>query len=496
MMVATTLIDLLPDLVRKQILAHITPTKEEIQTQIAVIRELTDALVKQADESRYKYSFIEAHGSTGRKQTQLKGASDIDLFVGLNPENYPDALSKKEPERHSAIDVLMNGLVENWFSPAVHNLAVEKMQRAFSQHPFLSLRINGIDVDILGCFDVDATTLSNQGPITAVDRTVHHSRYVSEHLTKKKREDIRILKSFVRASHAYGDICAVGRMGMTGVSLELIVISTPSLDSALQRLQTLDVNPLDPLNRTPEELRRIPTFRDDYLVLIDPTDPSRNVASSFTPRAYRWIQFRASNLRELLISGDNSVIIDEFVEKPIPADGLPAWLEHHGFSYEFNSDGKTHYTILRDKIHRLARRVQTELAFERTGEQRFGENLTEVYFKGDVYALGLLIEKPVITRTYLRKGPPTHLEAAAKEFRSAHQKVIEKNGFLYVEEERDWTSAPAMIEMLLQDNLIEGLYLVSKKGLLSKQVLNVLYRYILQIEPAFKEKITRVKDTK
>jgi tRNA nucleotidyltransferase (CCA-adding enzyme) len=491
-----TLTDLLPDLVRKQILTEITPTKEEIRTQRAVIIELTDALVKQAEPLEYQYSFIEAQGSTGRKQTQLKGTSDIDLFVGLRPECYPDALNKKGTGRHSAIDVLMNELVEKWFSPAVNSLAVEKMQRAFSQHPFLSLRMKGMEVDILGCFDVDADTLSNHGTITAVDRTVHHSRYVSEHLTEKKREDIRILKSFVRASHAYGDICAVGRMGLTGVSLEFIVISTPNLDSALQRLQTLDVNPLDPLNRSTEELRRIPTFRDDYLILIDPTDPSRNVASSFTPRAYRWIQYRANRLRDLLNSEDNEIIINEFIEKPIPEEDLPTWLEHHAFSYEFESEGKTHYTILRDKIHRMARKLQTELTHERTGEPRFGEILTEVYFKDDEYALGLLIEKPVITRTYLRKGPAIHLDAASKEFKSTHHEVTERDGFLYVEEERVWTYAPAMIEMFLQENPIDGLTSVDKKSCISKQVLNVLYRYILPIEPGFSERITRVKDTK
>ncbi len=487
--------DLLPDLVREHVLAQITPTKSEIQIQKTVITQLTQVLVDQADTCEYEYSFIEAQGSTGRKQTQLRGASDIDLFVGLRPEDYPDTLNRQGTVRHDAIDLLMNELVEKWFAPAVESLDVENIQRAFSQHPFLSLKMSGMEIDILGCFDIDAETLSRDGPITAVDRTVHHSRYVSEHLTEKKREDARILKSFVRASHAYGDTCAVGRMGLTGVSLELTVISTPDLDRALQRLQTLDMDPLDPLARTLEELRKNPAFRDDHIFLIDPTDPSRNVASSFTPRAYRWIQYRARRLRELLQSAENEVIVNELIEKPIPEDKLPAWIEPHCFSYEFKSDGETHYTILRDKIHRIARMLQAQLAFERTGEPRFGDILTEVIFKDDLYALGLLIEKPMITRTYLRRGPPIHLDAAVKEFKAVHQNVIEVDGYVSIEEEREWTNAEMMIEPLLQENPIEGLTLVTEKSSLSKQMLNVLYKYVLPIEPIFREKITRVKHT-
>ncbi len=485
--------DLLPDSVRERVLAQITPTKEEVQNQKRVIALLTSALAKQAESCEYTYSFIEAQGSTGRKQTQLRGASDIDLFVGLRPEDYPDALRKPQQDRRQAIDSLMNDLVDEWFAPAIAHLDVEKVQRAFSQHPFLSLRTQGMDVDILGCFDIDADTLARQGPITAVDRTVHHSRYVSEHLTRKKREDARILKSFVRAGHAYGDTCAVGRMGLTGVSLELIVVATPNLDSAFYRLQHLDTEPLDPLKRTVNDIREIPAFRDDYVFVIDPTDLSRNVASSFSPRAYRWIQHRAARFRNFLASSDQEVITAELIEAPIPDKDLPKWLRHHGFAYEFVSDGTTHYTILRDKIHRVAKRLQTEMTNERTGEPRFGEVLTEVYFRNDLYALGLLIKHPIITPTYLRRGPPVHLEIAAAEFRSAHPEAVMADGYVCSEERREWTRANDMIEDFLGKNTIEGLSQVTEQSVLAKQVLNVLYRYVLPIEPQFHKRMTRVK---
>jgi tRNA nucleotidyltransferase (CCA-adding enzyme) len=477
------------------VLKQITPTQTEIRTQKRVIERLTAALIDHLASSRYAYSFIEPQGSTGRKQTQLRGTADIDLFVGLKPEEFQDILQRTIVDRHQAVDGLMNSLVEECFMPATRHLDVDRVQKAFSQHPFLSLMMEGMEVDILGCFDIDSATLAREGPITAVDRTVHHSRFVTEHLTQKKREDTRILKSFVRACHAYGDTCAVGKMGVTGVALELVVVATSGLDKALKRLVELDTSPLDNSNRTLDELKKIPAFRDDHIFLIDPTDPSRNVASSFTPRSYKWVQYRTQRLREALVENKEKAIMNELIESAIPVTNVPKWLETHCYTHEFKATGQTHYTVLRDKIHRMMKKLQNDLLSERTGEPRFGESLAELVFKNDHYAVGLMMEKPRISATYMRKGPPLHLKNASEEFKAAHEDIKVMEEYLYVEEKREWVEARAMIDRFIQDNPIEGLASDRNSSRLSKQILNVLFRYILPIEPEFSEKITRVKDT-
>lgn len=487
--------DLLPDSVREQLILQITPTKDELVIQKRVISQLVSALSKQAETLEYDYSFIEAQGSTGKKQTQLRGAADIDLFIGFRPEDYPEILNRDPSEVHHSLDSFMNELIERWFEPAVAKLSIEKMQKAFSQHPFLSLKIEGIDVDILGCFDIDAETLARTGPITAVDRTVHHSRYVEKHLDEKKRQNIRILKSFVRACHAYGDTCAVGRMGLTGVALELLVIDSPDLNSAIRSLESLDQRPYDPLQRSLEDLRKVPSFRDDHLFIIDPTDPSRNIASSFTLRAYRWVQYRIRRLRELLKENNEEAILDIFLEAPIPEDDLPDWLIPNAFSFEFEATGEVHYTILRDKLYRLARKIATEMESERTGEPRFGEILTEVLFRENNYALGFLCERVRLPAIFIRRGPPIHLTDATREFRMTHEDVIEEDGYLYLREKREWISAQDMVDSLLNQYTIDGLKLVTKQSTLTRQVLNVLYRFILPIETQFAERMTRVKHT-
>ena len=493
--VGIVLPDLLPDSIREQVLAKITPSQEEIEVQARIINQLRKALQEKAESIEYVYSFIEPEGSTGKKQTQLRGAADIDLFVALRPEDYPQIFNEEQRVNNQVISDLMNNLVSDWFEPAVGDLEGTDIQRAFSQHPFLSLKIERIDIDILGCFDIDAQTLAENGPITAVDRTVHHTSYVIDRMTDKKREDVRILKSFVRACHAYGDTCAVGRMGLTGVTLEIIAIVEPDLDSAVKTLRNLETNPIDPLNRRLAVLKKIPAFRDDHIFLIDPTDHSRNMASSFTPRSYSWVQYKIDRLWENLKSGDSKKIIDSLIESPVPSDSLPESLGNHIVVCEFQSDGKVHYTILRDKLHRLMRKIISDMKIERTGESRFGEILAEVYFEDTRYALGMLVENPIISKTFDRKGPPISLKEPAERFRNAHAETFESGGFLYVSEEREWTSLPIMFESLLKNNPIDGLEIQSDETILSNRVLNVLHKFILPLEPEFRELITRVKKT-
>ena len=485
--------NLISEEVRSKVLAKITPTNEELGNQTKVISELKQGLIRQSEAAGFQYSFIEPQGSTGRKQTQLRGVADIDLFVGLNPDDYSEVLELPQQQRHSRINHLMDGLVSDWFKLAIKGLDVSSVQKTYSQHPYLSLNMRGLEVDILGCFDIDPVKLSEDGPYTAVDRTVHHTRFVSENLTEEKRENARILKSFVRGCHAYADRCAVGRMGLTGVSLELLSILSNDIEKAFQALEHLDENPIDPKDRSLIELQQTPSFRNNHIFLIDPTDNNRNIASSFSPRSYRWVKYRINELREVSKKQSAKIVTDMLIEKPIPTKALPNWLEKYVAGHEFKSDGSTHYTILRDKLHRIARRAQTLLQAERTGEPRFGLTLAEVYFENDNYAVGIIVENPKISEHYSRRGPPTDLIEASEEFRKIHSDAQVKDGFSWVTEKRQTTSATALIEKTLLENPIDGLTPI-KKSEVSRKVLNVLYRFILPIELEFLQRITRVKD--
>ncbi|RLI62109.1 MAG: hypothetical protein DRO93_02225 [Candidatus Thorarchaeota archaeon] len=480
---------------RHRILAQIVPEREEISRQQRVVKRLTKALSEVAEEIGQSFVFIEPQGSTGAKQTQLRGASDIDLFVGLSPREFSDILQQSAPQRQAMLSERFDELVDRWFWPAAQRAGGRNIIKAYSQHPYLSLVVEDIDVDVIACFYLSPEELAENGPITAVDRTIHHTRFVLDRINDTLRNDIRILKSFVRASHAYGDDCAVGQMGLTGYSLELITLFGNGIDGAVEMLLHIEDGPIDPFGRPAHVLRRVPTFRDDHVILIDPTDANRNVASSFSPRAVRWTITRLRHLIELRERGEDDAVVDLVLERPIPTDPPPSWLAPHCITRQFVGARRVHYTLFRDKLHRLCRLIARVLRKENTGEKRFGETLWEVYFEQDHYAIGMIVEKPVIEPVYSRRGPPVDIEKAASAFRKKHPTAYEKDGYLWLDTKRRWTRAGDMIDYMIERHSIEGLEMTTEEGDVSRRVLNTLYRYVMRIEDFPLSRRQEYKDT-
>jgi tRNA CCA-adding enzyme len=477
--------ELISEQFTKSILAEITPTDEEIVQQKAAITELTDALKTYGNKEGFKYSRIQAEGSTGRKQTQLRGASDLDIFVVLNP-THNEMVQKEDPKvKTPIVDELMDGLVEDWFKPAMAILDPADLQKTYSQHPYLSLTYSGFDVDIVGCFELSAQELARSGPISAMDRTIHHSEYVALHLDDVKRNDVRILKSFVRANHAYADTCAVGRMGFTGYALELLIINTGGLLPAFKAIAGLESAPLDPKGRAISELREIPAFRDDYVFIIDPTDPSRNVASSFDGRSYRLLKLLSSKFLKAIEDKEQERVKDLILEQPIAITELPKWFSNSTLVYEFESDGSIHYTVLRDKLYRLGRQVVSQLSREPTGEKRFGDAIFEVFFEKEIYGLGFLVESMKIPESFPSRGPPLELSDAVKTFQKSHSKTFEENGYVWATRYRSQTSAEEVVRDFIASHEIGGLELKTDLGSVSTKLLQIMFEYVLPAEPEF-----------
>ncbi|NHJ13248.1 MAG: hypothetical protein EAX95_06195 [Candidatus Thorarchaeota archaeon] len=469
--------------IRESILAEIRPTREEVQKQKEAVSRITESLSDFTD-CQWEYLYIQAEGSTGKKQTQLRGASDLDIFVVLSPSDYPEVRVGGQKARRAAVDEIMEGLVDSWFIPALKGLEPDNMQKTYSQHPYLSAKMDGFDVDIVGCFEVSAQELSASGPISAMDRTIHHSEYVNLHLEDQSRDDVRILKSFARASHAYGDTCAVGRMGFTGYALEILIIQNGSLQRALNAIVNLDTTPSDPEGRPLSILKEKATFRDDYVFIIDPTDSNRNVASSFDERAVKLLKLLAKSLLHEVEEGNANRVREMIIEKPIQAHEIPRSIMEHSIVFEFEAEKTYHYTVLRDKLYSLGKLVAGQLQKEPTGESRFGPAIFEVYFEGNLYSLAFLLGRMRAPNTYLSKGPPLSLVNAVEEFKRAHSGTIEKEEHIWTTRTRVHTTAIELAESLIAQHGIKGLGR-KKPEETSRKLLRIIHDYVLPVEEEF-----------
>jgi tRNA nucleotidyltransferase (CCA-adding enzyme) len=424
------------------VLKEITPTNKEI----TIIENITEKLKKLLDIKAKKlhidYIKIEPQGSTGIKQTQLKDDFDIDLFIGLDYKNYKSkykGLSKNKLKKESKKDFL--ALCNNWIIPSLSLREFHHPRLLYAEHPYVTVdySLNNIEIkiDIVLYFDLELKLIQEQGPITAVDRSPWHGRFIRDNLSPDQRNDVRLLKQFFKSNHSYGDKSSLGKVGFIGYSAELLICYFNDILNLFENFDGLRSNPLDYYNRDMKDLQKIVHFQKDYLIIVDPIDKNRNVASAISEQAYKYCNHR---INKFLKNPSKSF----FEIKPIPEIELKNSKElplSQIFIVELRDlDSKIHYTINRDKLHSLGEKIKATGEKEFTHSEKFGKIIFEVYFESNIneYNMALYCEKPDISKTYIRKGPSVKDSFHANNFKKKNPKYYEKNGNLWVESRRDF----------------------------------------------------------
>jgi tRNA nucleotidyltransferase (CCA-adding enzyme) len=249
--------------VRKRVLERVEPDASErerleatTETLLERTREAVADLPVEADTLRV--------GSTAR-DTWLAGDRDIDLFV-----RFPRDLSRAELEEY--------GL-------GVGHAVLPSGREEYAEHPYVTGTVEGFDVDVVPCYNVDDA----RNIESAVDRTPFHTAYIEERLTATLAAEVRLLKGFCTGIGVYGS--DLRTRGFSGYLLELLVLEFGSFRSVLEAAG--DWHP--PVRIDPEGHGER-SFEDD-LVVIDPTDPTRNVAAVLSSANLARLQHHA---REVL----------------------------------------------------------------------------------------------------------------------------------------------------------------------------------------------------
>jgi len=244
---------------RARILGRITPDEAEMRAVEKFCERTEEELTARLREAGLE-AVAEVHGSAARG-TWLSGERDVDVFIVLDPGYGREALQR-------ALDVVKAYVGEGWVE-------------AYAEHPYIRAVVEGFDVEFVPCFRFDPRV----GLISATDRTPLHTRFVNEHLTPAGRAEVRLLKRFMQGVGVYGAEVKVG--GFSGYLCELLVVRFGSFEavvgaaSAWGRGEVVDITG----GADPKGLRK--RFRDP-LVVVDPVDSGRNVASAVSNTAM-WI---------------------------------------------------------------------------------------------------------------------------------------------------------------------------------------------------------------
>ncbi|MFC7044653.1 CCA tRNA nucleotidyltransferase [Halobacteriaceae archaeon GCM10025711] len=222
-------------------------------------------------------------GSTARG-TWTSGDRDIDLFV-----RFPADLSRERLETY--------GL-------RVGNEVLPDGREEYAEHPYVNGEFDGFTVDLVPCYDVDSAAAIR----SAVDRTPFHNRYLAERLDGLTA-DVRLLKQFLKGVGAYGS--DLRTEGFSGYLTELLVLEYGGFREVLAA--AADWHP--PVRLDPEDHGEA-SF-DDPLVVVDPTDPERNVAAVVSATNVARLQHYA---REFLADPREELFFPNPLEPLSPAD--------------------------------------------------------------------------------------------------------------------------------------------------------------------------------
>jgi tRNA nucleotidyltransferase (CCA-adding enzyme) len=234
-----------------EILAKITPTVKEHESEL----NMAELFIKKLSGKDRKPMLV---GSLAKK-TDLKGDKDIDIFVLFNPKVSREKLEKEGLE----------------LGKQVFKKLKVKFEIDYAEHPYVMGNYKGYDVEIVPCYEGGQM-------LSSVDRTPLHTHYIKRKLIadRKLRDEIRLLKQFMKGINVYGAEAKV--QGFSGYLAELLTIHHGSFLGLLKATAKWKIGEigLDPEKKwdNPKALKHF--FTDAPLIMVDPVDQDRNVAAA------------------------------------------------------------------------------------------------------------------------------------------------------------------------------------------------------------------------
>jgi len=360
-------------------------------------------------------------GSTARN-TWLAGDRDIDLFVSFPPDLDRESLEE--------------------YGLQVGHAVLPESHEEYAEHPYVVGEYGGFEVDLVPCYAVaDASEVRS-----AVDRTPFHSQYLETRLDDALAGDVRVCKQFLTGVGVYGSDLRM--RGFSGFLTELLVLEFGGFRPLAEA--AADWHP--PVEFDPED-HGAATF-EDPLVVVDPTDPERNVAAVCSAENVARLQhyardllseprealfeprdpdpFEAADVREAIADRETSPVALRFDAPEVVADQLWPQLEksREGIAGELERRG---FDVIRSAAFAEA-----------------GGDIGTARATGDA---ALLFELEVTERPRVERheGPPVHVRDHARDFYAAYADTDAYGPFIegdryVVEREREHTSAAALLE--------------------------------------------------
>ena len=211
------------------------------------IAEIAFNLVKK-EIAKYSEVIGLEFGGSFAKDTWLSKDADIDIFI-----RFKKNISEEKFEKISQ-EIGFNSLKK--YSPYVR----------YSQHPYVEAKIKNTKINIVPFYDVKIGEWKS-----AADRSSFHTKFMKKSLTSKMKNEVRVLKTFLKSNGIYG--AEIAKQGFSGYISEVLILEFGSFENLVKSISEIKKNQI--VGKTSKSF-------DTSIVVIDPIDSNRNLAAAIS----------------------------------------------------------------------------------------------------------------------------------------------------------------------------------------------------------------------
>ncbi|MDP2215710.1 MAG: CCA tRNA nucleotidyltransferase [Methanolobus sp.] len=234
-----------------EVLSRVKPSPGERKRLLLVVEELLHKVDSTAITLGIQGIRAKLVGSAARG-TWTSGTHDLDIFIP-----FPVHTTRDELEKHGLM--IAREIAKD----------ADRFEERYAEHPYLNMKYKGFDVDVVPCFAVDCASNIK----SAVDRTPFHNKFVKKHIRGIEDEVLK-LKQFMKGTGVYGS--ELRTQGFSGYLTELLVIHYGSFREVLSNACNWKPGIVIDLQEHGS------VEHNEPLVVVDPTDPKRNVAAALS----------------------------------------------------------------------------------------------------------------------------------------------------------------------------------------------------------------------
>ncbi len=362
----------------KQIISKISKTTIPSKVIQKSKKEIADKVYKLVEKEIQKYSEVIdlEFGGSYAKDTWLSKDADIDIFI-----KFKKTISEEKLENISK-KIGFESLKK--YSPYVR----------YSQHPYVEAKVKNTKINIVPCYDVKIGEWKS-----AADRSPFHTKFMKKSLTLKMKNEVRVLKTFLKSNGIYG--AEIAKQGFSGYISEVLILEFGSFENLIISISKIKENQI--IGKTSKSF-------DTSIVVIDPIDSNRNLAAAISNENIGKFILISRALKE-----KPSL---EFFKNKKPKISNNFWNNLLIIKFNFKSRSPD---IIWGQIKRATSTLSTQLELEGFTVLR-SKSYTDQ--QKEVYLL-FFLESTKISEIYQKKGPEFFREDSTHSFISKNLKNAE-----------------------------------------------------------------------